>query len=75
MDGTGYCWGMRVFAFVKKHHSLMFRGLEKTWILNHIKDEINKYFLVHLLCARRWNILYFPLMFAFASPEMCMEEK
>lgn len=65
----GYCWGMRDLAFVKKHYSLMVRGLEKAWILNHIKDQINKYFVEPQLYARHGNILYFPLMFTAASPE------
>lgn len=68
------CWGLRELALVKKHSSLMLRGLEKTWVFNHLKDQINKYFCEHQLYARHWNILCFPLMFTVASPEMCTDE-
>lgn len=51
----------------------MLRELEKSWILNHIKDQINNYFFEHQLFIRHWNILYFSLMFTFASSEMCMD--
>lgn len=53
----------------------MLRGLEKAWILNHIKDLTNKYFLEHQLYIRHRNILYFPFMFTIASPEMNVGEK
>lgn len=71
----GNCWAMRELIFVKRHSSLMLRGLEKAWILNHIKGLTNKYFLEHQLCVRHRNILYFSLMFTIASPEMNVGEK